>query len=69
MEKVAGAMVTFSLVIFSKQPMTETGSFFVKSFVSSPTSILVLFASRYQCHPPKIKILILPYLQTFNGTL
>lgn len=29
MEKVVGAMVTFSLVIFSKQPMTETDSFFV----------------------------------------
>lgn len=69
MEKVVGAMVTFSLVIFSKQPMTETDSFFVKSFVSSPTSILVLFTSLYWCHPHKIKILILLYLQTFNGTL
>lgn len=45
MAKVVGAMVTFSLVIFSKQPMMETYSFFVKSFVSSPTSILVLFTS------------------------
>ena len=45
MAKVVGAMVTFSLVIFSKQPMMETDSFFVKSFVSSPASILVLFTS------------------------